>query len=414
MQFTRNLKNSGRIFLQSDVGVEKWLAFSFLLIILAQNPPWPIWEFQSVLMAASVIVGLLLTAEKGIIYFRGGALGFIAIVFGILYFFVFHGLTGSFRISSVIFFMTVFLIFRSSTRTGALAFDLISYVFSGILLISLVFWLLWQAGVPLPSSPIRYGDWKGADVIIELDNFYVFVSQSETLINRFYSVFDEPGVVGTLASIILCGLRFDFSKKRTWIILAGGLCSLSLAFVVLSIGGLMFLKEGRKMKLVILAIISFVIIGAIVLIGNILPSDDSAGLLLLYRIANFNEYGVSSRTDDGLNAYFLEYLNSLRVLFGEGTSFFQRRPDLLLGQGAVFYVLEYGLMGMIFLLITYFAILRSQVEVKYQSYFLLGVFLMSFIQRPHLMTPWQVVLFWSILCSWSEVKMKSNSFLRKS
>ena len=413
MQFTRNLTNSSRVFLQSDTLSEKRLAVSFLLIIFAQNPPWPIWAFQTQLLTFGVIVGLFLTAEKGFSYLQGGALAFIAILFGLLYFFVFHGLTGTFRLSSVIFFLTVFLIFRSSTRTGALAFDLISYSFSAILLISLVFWLLWQMGVPLPSSPIAYGEWKGADVAIELDNFYIFVSESQTLINRFYSVFDEPGVVGTLAALILCGLRFDFNKKRSWIVLAGGLCSWSLAFVVLSIIGLMFLKEGRKMKLVILAILSLIIIGAAILIGSVLPSNDSAGLVLLYRIANFSEYGVSSRSDDSLNAYFFEYVKSLRFLFGEGTSFFQARPELLAGQGAIFYVLEYGLVGMMFLLITYFSVMRSQVGAKPQSYFLLVIFLMSFIQRPHLMTPWQIVLFWAILCSWSEARSKLGNTLKK-
>lgn len=413
MQFTRTLKNSSRIFLQSDTFSEKWLAISFLLIIFAQNPPWPIWAFQTQLLTLSVIFGLLLTTEKGISYFRGAELAFVAISFGFLYFFVFHGLTGTFRLSSAIFFMTVFLIFRSSTRSGALAFDLISYSFSAILLISLSFWLLWQLGVPLPSSPISYGEWKGADVSTELDNFYIFVSESQVLINRFYSVFDEPGVVGTLAAIILCGLRFDFSKKRSWIVLVGGLCSWSLAFVVLSIIGLMLLKKGRKMKLVILVIIFLVIVAAVILIGSVLPSNDSAGLLLLYRIANFSEYGVSSRTDDSVNAYFFDYINSLRFLFGEGTSFFESRPELLAGQGAIFYVIEYGLIGMIFLLMSYFAIIRSQVCARPHSYFLLIIFIISFIQRPHLMTPWQIVLFWTILCSWSEAKSESHNIVKK-
>lgn len=402
MQFTRTLASSSRIFLQSDTLTEKCLAIAFLFILVAQNPPWPIWEFQTLLMTLSVVAALLFTVEKGLNYFRGGALGFLSILLGILYFFFFHGLIGTFRLSSVMFFLTLFLIFRSDSRIGAMAFDLLSYGFAIVLLVSLVFWLLWQFGVPLLSSPIAYGAWKGSDVVTQLDNFYFFVSESQTLLNRFYSVFDEPGVVGTLAAIILCGLRFDFSQKRSWVILAGGLCSWSLAFVILSITGAILLKKGGKLKLMILLLVPVVIIAIIFLVGSVLPSNDSAGLLLLYRIANFSEYGVSSRTDDSLNNYFFEYVNSLRFLFGEGTSFFQQRPELLSGQGAIFYVLEYGLVGMLLLMMIYVAIIRSQIAASLQSYFLLFIFLLSFLQRPHLMTPWQIILFWIILCFWSE------------
>lgn len=409
MQFTKIFTQSSQIFLQSYSVVEKRLALAFLMIIFSQNPPWPVWDYQTLLMTLSVMAALFFTAEKGLSYFSGGTIGFLAILFGVLYFFVFHGVTGSFRLSSVMFFLTVLVIFRSNTHTGALAFELVTYVFSGVLLVSLIFWLLWQLGVPLLSSPLGYGAWKGADVVTELDNFYFFVSESQTLINRFYSVFDEPGVVGTLAAIILCGLRFDFTRKRCWIILAGGLCSWSLAFVVLSVAGVMFFKKGKKLKLFILAAFPVLIVGVIILVGSVLPSNDSAGLLLLYRIANFSEYGVSSRTDDGLNIYFLEYIRSLRLLFGEGTSFFALRPELLSGQGAIFYVVEYGFMGMIFLLMTYIAIIRSQVGVGLQGCFLLFIFLMSFLQRPHLMTPWQIVLFWMIVCYWRQEKINSNS-----
>jgi hypothetical protein len=386
------------------MATERYLAFAFLVILFAQNPPWPVWDFQIQLVALCVPIALLLTAKNGLGYFRGGYVGFLAVVYGFCYFFIFHGLTGSFRLSSALFVLTLYLLFRSDAHTGARAFDMISLTFAGILSVSLVFWLLWQLGVPLPSTPLSYGAWKGGDVTTELDNFYLFVSESQTLLNRFYSVFDEPGVVGTLAALTLCGLRFDFSYKRSWIILAGGLCSWSLAFVVLSITGVFFFQKGAKLKVVLVGMLVLLIVGIVIVFGTVLPSTDSAGLLLLYRIANFSSHGVGSRTDDKLNEYFFEYITSLRFLFGEGTSFFQQRPELLSGQGAIFYLLEYGIAGMAFLLMTYVAIIRSRITVHAQGYLLLAVFLMSFLQRPHLMTPWQIVLFWAILSSWAVAK----------
>lgn len=399
------------MFLPSDTQTEKRLALVFLLILFAQNPPWPFWDIPHLIATFGVIVGMLLTARNGFSNFRGGYTGFVAIIGCFIYFFVFHGIAGSFRMSTVLFVLTIFLIFQSSTRTGALAFDLITNTFSAVLLVTFFFWVLWQIGVPLPSTPMTYGDWKGDGGTIQLENFYFFIAESESLLNRFYSIFDEPGVVGTLAAFMLCGLRFDFTLKRTWIVLIGGLASWSLAFSVLSIIGIMIFKKGGKLKLVLAGVLTLIIAAIIFLFGDLLPSDDSAGLILLYRIANFSEYGVSSRTDDSLNIYFWEFANSLKVLFGEGTNFFQERSELLSGQGAIFYLLEYGVMGMVFLLLTYIAFIRSQVGVRLHGFFLLGIFLLSFLQRPHMMTPWQIVLFWSILCYWSEEK-KNNSALK--
>lgn len=225
---------------------EKRLAAIFLFIIFAQNPPWPIWEFQSTLVTLSVTLGLLLTMKSRLDYLRGGYLGFFAIVGGFLYFFLAHGLNGTFRLSSTVFILTLLLIFRSDTRTGSLAFNQISYVFAAMLLVSLVFWVLWQLGLSLPSTAMVYGSWKGDGGAIQLENFYFFISEGQTLINRFYGVFDEPGVVGTLAALVLCGLRFNFNLKRTWIIFAGGLFSWSLAFIMLTIlGFFLFSKQGN-------------------------------------------------------------------------------------------------------------------------------------------------------------------------
>lgn len=396
-----------------SVLTEKHLAAVFLLIVFAQNPPWPIWEFQNEFVALSVMAGLILTLQRGAEYFRGGHLGFLAIIGGLIYFFYAHGLAGSFRFSSVIFILTLLLIFRSDSRVGARAFDQISYSFSAILLVSLIWWGLWQFGLPLPSSPISYGEWKGIDGGDQLDNFYLFVSESQTLINRFYSIFDEPGVVGTLAAFVLCGLRFDFRRKRTWIVLAGGLFAWSLAFVVLSVVGYIFFNEGGKQKVIIAGIFALVCAVGAILVGSVLPTDESASMLLLYRIANFSEYGISSRTDEKLNEFFFEYVGSLRLIFGEGTAFFVLRPELLSGQGAIFYIIEYGVLGMALLTLTYISLIRSNVGLRYRGYYLLVVFLLSFLQRPHLMTPWQIVLFWTILCAWEEAEKAQEKRILK-
>lgn len=47
---------------------------------------------------------------------------------------------------------------------------------------------------------------------------------------RFYGPFNEPGVVGTLAALLLCTQKFNFKDWRTWVILVSGILSMSLFF----------------------------------------------------------------------------------------------------------------------------------------------------------------------------------------
>ena len=50
---------------------------------------------------------------------------------------------------------------------------------------------------------------------------------------RFFGIFDEPGVVGTIGALILCALRFNMKDWRCVIILMSGLLSTSMFFYVL-------------------------------------------------------------------------------------------------------------------------------------------------------------------------------------
>ncbi|WP_313135715.1 hypothetical protein [Stutzerimonas nitrititolerans] len=382
---------------------DKCFAAIFMIILFSQNPPWPMWELQTQILAFFVMVGLLLTIAKCGSFFYGGVSGLFIIAIGFLYFFIAHGFLGTIRVSSAVFVATLFMLLQLNARVGELAFDWMTYMFSFLSMLSLFFWVLWQVGVPLSSSELYYGVWKGENISTFLDNYYFFVTEGGTSVKRFYGVFDEPGVVGTLSALMLCGLRFNFSLKRTWIILVAGALSWSLAFVILSVVGFILVKRGGRAKLVFGLMSAGGGVVGLYLLSDI-SAGDSAYQLLLYRIANFSEYGVSSRVDDSLNSYFMSFLGSSYFLFGEGTSFFQKNPELLSGQGVVFYMIEYGFFGVLVLLSFYVLLIYRFSVKRIDGYLLLTIFLLSFLQRPHLMTPWQIVLFWSILCCWSQAE----------
>lgn len=379
---------------------QKILAVFFALVVLIQNPPWPIWAIQmELLTSVTAIAIIVMTLQRSPIRSRHLP-GLTAISVSFFYFFIGHGLAGSVRLSSALFCLIALMALLADDKTGAFAFELLSKALAVIILLSLTFWVAWRIGLTLDYETRNYGPWKGDDPTI-IDNYYFFIVESQTFLHRFYSVFDEPGVLGTLAAIVLCGLRFDFSLKRTWILLAGGIATLSLAFLVLSMLGYVFFNRRIKTALFMTASIILTATIATIWISNISPSDESATLVLFYRVLNYSEYGVSSRTGDELNSFFATYIQSPHFIFGMGTDFFKVRAGLLEGQGGKLFLIEYGMFGLALVVLIYFSILLSKPSaLRMHGIMLIFVLMVSFVQRPFLMTPWQIALFMAVMSHW--------------
>lgn len=79
--------------------------------------------------------------------------------------------------------------------------------------------------------------------------------------SRFHSVFDEPGVVGTISGLILIAEQMNLQKKSNYIILIGGLLSLSFYFYVAMIFGfILFSKKLQNKWLYISFLLCFIVI----------------------------------------------------------------------------------------------------------------------------------------------------------
>jgi hypothetical protein len=101
-------------------------------------------------------------------------------------------------------------------------------------------------GVPLTftTRPALNPTFAAAGVRILQGPGAVFIeSNSQALpwggvISRLCGVYDEPGMVGTIAALMLAVRGFDIRGWRAIVLWLGGVFSLSLAFVVLTLAGL--------------------------------------------------------------------------------------------------------------------------------------------------------------------------------
>ena len=107
-----------------------------------------------------------------------------------------------------------------------------------IMTISLLSMILVESGVPLRGVQILpLNDLKSAFYIA----YPFYVKEALSTSPRFFGVFDEPGVVGTMSLLLLFIEKFNFKRIGNWILLVSGLLSLSL-FFYLALGLLLIIR----------------------------------------------------------------------------------------------------------------------------------------------------------------------------
>lgn len=240
-----------------------------------------------------------------------------------------------------------------------------------VLAISIVSFITVLMGIQSPSEIIA--------PLNELKDYqyekFFFLVQPDNIENfgRFCSVFDEPGVVGTLTGLMLCIERFSFKKKGNIIILLSGLLSLSLFFYVIAAIFLLY-KSPFKYKVMFVA-------GVVVL--YVLTVDNEILEMMLWNRLTIDEDGSFSGDDRNtkeLQALWDKSKYDLQILFGYGHQLVNKYK----GGSASIHVLILT-NGLLFVL-TYFAVylvyakrmMKSNMEVILFAMILLG----TLYQRP--------------------------------
>jgi hypothetical protein len=224
---------------------------------------------------------------------------------------------------------------------------------------------------------------KGTPTIME--NHFFFVKYPDVNFDRFYSVFDEPGVLGTLSAFVLFANQYNVKKKRVAIILIGSLFTYSLAFYVLTFIGYLFFLFFKKKKTGILSFVILVSVLGMVYVSN---NKDIYQNPLLHRFQNLDQQ-LDKRSSINLQNYFSDFIKSRDAFFGKGFSFISE-SNMFSGASYIFFIIEYGIIGAICLLLIYLSFIRKGNRF---SYFLLFFFFLSFLQRPGAFTAWQILLF---------------------
>lgn len=379
--------------------IENYIPFFATLLIFGANPPWFFWGIGYPIILFSAILIFLLNI-KAFNKISTSEISFFALIIGLMSYFVILKGLGEIRISSLVFFLVLLGAFFLKKDLKNNSFELITKTYALILGVSFVAWFINNFIFELPFKyDLNYGEILGKFDNITFYN-YLFFIQPQLDYVRFYSIFDEPGVVGTLSAFILYGQRYTLNKWYNLIIFVASVFTFSIAFYVITFLGMLFVFIYEK-RIGLVVLMSSVL----ALLSGFLMTLDSFKIVVLNRFSDFDD--VFSRRSGGyINQFYDSLIESNYIYFGRSLDFFQNNKYLIDGQSYKIFVIEYGLVGLILIIFLYFYIFLKNRNLY--TFVLLLIFLISFIQRPFLFTPWQILLF-ILICSY----LHSNQIDRK-
>lgn len=376
------------------------------IIVIVSNPPWPFWSISAIIRFTCTVLLFFILYHR-LKYISKGI--WIFVLFLILPIFILIPLFKGFHFSSVITIMAFLCACVVKYGEYKKTLNILTNILAVIICCSLPIWLIHVFVTPLPEyNQIDLGWMKAGTSAVSsviMNNYVFFVTNADAGYFRFYSVFDEPGVIGTLSAFILYGNRYDFTRWQNAVIMLGAFFTFSMAFFILTIVGL-FIINAKYPKRIILLIMGLIAIGIISL--YLLSDFDAFKFAVVNRLFGDESYEslLDGRTATRVNYVFEKMLLSEDVFLGIGYN--QIISEKLVdGSSYKLFILEYGVLGVFAMICLYFIIARN--NMNHLVLGLLLLFFLSFTQRPLIWTPWQIFLFG---CAMSGVSRANSSKIK--
>ncbi len=368
-------------------GRQIWLLLSALLFIVMLRPSY-IWSFMFVVdIAFAIFAIILLTLEQPRI--KGYSLSISIVLFFVLL--IYSLVSDDLQIFNILLFFIIFS--NDNTKIGVYRYchTGLAILFAVSLIVALLVLLF---NIELPSVVLDPPNNVRATKYLQYPLLTVgFYEDKNFMIMRFAGVFDEPGVVGTLAAIFLVVERFNFKKWQNYIYLLAGVFSFSFFFfVVLIVFAPFFLRLKFK------SLVGILLIGAILFgLLSLFESTTELGLTEhLFERFEFKDghFAGDNRSQPAFDRAYEEFWNDgSYVLFGKGVGAHNK-----IALGLQSYKMMIYDLGIVYVLLSlfYFVLYGFLVLKKSRKELFLYVLLLLFFyyNRPaYLFTPPYFFLF---------------------
>lgn len=351
------------------------LLIAVLLFVVLQ--PYFIWHISPMLKLFLLASPSLLLVNK--IEYRYFFIFFLILLFGVL-------VQRLSVIYSIYLLSFVFVPFTKKTFAATI-YRYFKTIIASIFLFSLIQWLLFWIGIGFPSiflEPLT--EMKQYDYTAYLPFLVVPNLLIESF--RFLSVFDEPGVVGTISLLLLYIEGYQLKNFENLIILIAGICSFSFFFIL---GSLLFLF----VKLIFRRPVILFIIIPLMLSFYTLTKDNEVLYDLVYSRMEWDKSSGSFSGDNRATDNFKQYYNSIKgtsgYYFGVGEKALAYHNDG--GYGYRNVVLRYGFIFCA-LYVIFFLFYAKKNNLSRQNFcFFAIMFLATLYQRPNMLDAAYLFLF---------------------
>lgn len=230
---------------------------------------------------------------------------------------------------------------------------------------------------------------------------------------RFHSYFDEPGVVGTLSSLLLAIGGYKLKDRDNIIIFVSGLLSLSLYFYVFSIIYFVFFYENKKLK-------KFTFIFSVIFLSSLfmyVKKLDSPVIeyYIFNRLAIDSDKGFAGNNRDAgdFSLWYREFRKSSDYYFGLGRD---AKNTLKINVGGASYkdlIVSYGIIGFTLFCILFLLWAHRNYKGKELLLFVFMFFSLLY-QRPFIFSPiyFVLLLFIVSLIKYNNTENETNCSLR--
>lgn len=273
----------------------------------------------------------------------------------------------------VIFNTSVLLMSGKEVRTSLLY--CCDFTLKIIIGVSLVGWILFLLGVPLPHF------YSETDAYYKHTVYYLFVlngTPDEQLVPRFAGMFLEPGHLGTTSCFLLYLNKFNMKKIGNIILLASVIFSLSLAAYGLLVGGVMlyFLFNSKKGILYIIPVI-IVFVGIWIMSVTFHGGDNILYQKIFARLEFVDgEMTGSNRTTKVFDRMYDRFVQSDDVYLGMGRETYEKNTSTNLVNGCAGikrYVYTRGIVGTMMMLLFLVSLLYANYSPLGLGFFILFV-----------------------------------------
>lgn len=297
----------------SSINKRRRLLFSILAVLfLIMLRPSIIWSYMFVVDIAFAVFAILLffiSRTRSSVKGNDFLLSLVLLVVLLIYSLV----SNDIQIFNLLLFLIIFTDEAAKEETFKYCHTALAVLFSA----SLIAAALVLLGIELPSEVIDAPNTVRTNKYLQYPFLTVaFYEESDLMLMRFASVFDEPGVVGTLSALFIVLDKYNFKKWQNYIFLAAGVLSFSFFFyLVFLVYAPFFMKLKHSAGFVIVLILLLVVIS---IIESATDIDMLEHVLGRFEVKDGHLAGDNRSNPTFERAYEAFLSDGSNVLFGKG------------------------------------------------------------------------------------------------